>query len=89
MYPIDEMAKQWTKIGTLLGFSDAVFDTLLSDPICNGDAAKCCRKLLSRWLNGYNTDSRPKTWQTLLEVLRDARLGELADELEDILTHTS
>ena len=47
----------------------------------HGDATKSCGKLLSKWLQGHNNrnDSCPRT---LMEVMRDAHLGELADKLE-------
>ena len=79
---IDDMAPRWSEVGALLKFSESDIDNIGST--CNNDAVKCCRRLLSKWLEGYNdsSDSRPKTWETLLEVMRDARLGELADKLE-------
>ena len=55
---------------------------------CRDDPETCCEQLLSQWLEGHNdnNDSRPKSWETLLSVMRDARLGELADKLQNILT---
>ena len=70
----------------MLKFRESDIDNI--DSTCHGVATKCCRRLLSQWLQEHNNsnDSRPKTWETLLEVMRDARLGELADNLETILT---
>ena len=45
-------------------------------------------RLLTLWLEGHVQDvsQAPITWETLLEALRDARLGQLADDLTDLLT---
>ena len=79
---IDDMAPRWKEVGTMLKFSEPDIDNIESN--CHGDAVKCCRKLLSLWLQGQNdsNDSCPKTWKTLLEVMQDARLGQLADKLK-------
>ena len=81
------MAAQWIEVGRMLNFSEPDIKNIL-DPTTHGDTTKCCGTLLSKWLQGYNNrnDSRPKTWETLLEVMRDVRLDELADKLETILT---
>ena len=69
----------------MLKFSEANIDSI--GTTCRGEP-ECCEDLLSQWLQGHNdsNDSRSKTWETLLEVMRDARLGELADKMEKILT---
>ena len=79
---INNMAPQWIEVGRILKFSEPDIDNIKST--CHDDAVKCCGKLLSKWLQGHNNsnDSRPKTWETLLEVMRDAHLGELADKLK-------
>ena len=84
VYIIDEMAPKWKRVGRMLKFSPSCMETISS---CCQDDSECCDKLLSQWLQGYNddNDSRPKTWETLLEVMRDARLAELAERLEKVL----
>ena len=85
VFIIDEMAPKWKRIGRMLNFSTSHMETITSS--C-GDDTECCDKLLSQWLEGQNDDKepRPKTWETLLEVMRDARLAKLADRLEKILS---
>ena len=49
---------------------------------CGRYAARC-KTMISKWLAGFvqeNTD--PISWPTLLVAMRDARLGKLADEVE-------
>ena len=85
IYIIDEMAPKWERVGRMLNFSEANIDSIGTTN--HGEPERCCEKLLSQWLQGHNNtnDSRPKTWETLLEVMRDARLGVLADKIEKIL----
>ena len=90
IYIIDEMASRWIEVGRMLKFSETDIENIHVDSTCLGDAKKCCGKLLSRWLQGHNNsnDRRPKTWETLLEVMRDARLGGLVEKLEtNAITH--
>ena len=86
IYIIDDMAPRWKHVGRMLKFREPDINNI--DSTCNGNAVECCGTLLSKWLEGQNNgnDSRPKTWEILLEVMRDARLGELANNLETILT---
>ena len=43
-------------------------------------------KLMERWLQGTVGDG-PVTWETLVEAIDDARLGELAQQLKRVLSH--
>ena len=82
---IDEMAPKWKRIGRMLKFSTSDMETITSS--CRDDT-ECCDKLLSQWLQGQNdvNERHPKTWENLLDVIRAARLAELADKLEKILS---
>ena len=48
------------------------------------DAAKINREILQRWIQGQGM---PVEWATLIEVLRDIELTELAREIEKNITH--
>ena len=86
IYIVDEMAPKWKRVGRMLNFSEANIDSIGTTN--RGEPDVCCEELLSQWLQGHNNanDSRPKTWETLLELMRDARLGELAEKIKTILT---
>ena len=43
-------------------------------------------KLMERWLQGTAGDG-PVTWETLVEAINDARMGELAQQLKKVLSH--
>ena len=42
------------------------------------------KEILKKWLQGRG--KKPVTWRTLIEVLRDSQLSELADEIQTNLS---
>ena len=82
----DEIGTSWNRVGLSLNFTASSLDSIEST--CRGDVVKCCNRLLTMWLEGQVQDvsQAPITWETLLEALRDSRLGQLADKLTDLLT---
>ena len=83
MYAVEEMAGEWKTVGILLQFTEANIKTIAS---FSSDQKACCLELLSQWLQGSSDDPRPKSWNTLLEVLKDAHLIQLSSKLENIVT---
>lgn len=47
---------------------------------CLLNAADINTKIIQRWIMGQG--KKPITWSTLIDVLRDIQLSELADEIE-------
>ena len=86
LFVMDDMAPRWRNVGLMLNFSSTDLDNIETGQ--QKDPVKCCERLMSKWLDGFvnNRDSRPKTWSTLIDVLKDARLGDLADKIEAIVT---
>ena len=80
---IPEVGHKWSDIAIRLDFTYSR-RTIISDK-CNNDPEKCCKEMFDRWLN---TDDgvKPKTWGTLLEVLRDIKLTGAAENIEKGLT---
>ena len=81
-----EIAAKWKLFGACLKFSPSSLNNIEST--CRGDVEACVNRLLTLWLEGHVQDvsQEPITWETLLEALRDVRLGKLADDLTDLLT---
>ena len=79
------MAPKWREVGKSLQFSPADLDNIAIS--CQQNPEDSCNKMLSQWLQGYVTerDDRPTSWETLLEAIEDARLGDLAKKLDSIL----
>ena len=81
-----EIAARWMDVGISLHFTSATLNNIEST--CRGDAERCCKKMLTLWLEGHVQDvsQAPVTWKTFLEALKDARFGQLAKNLTDLLT---
>ena len=81
---VDELAPYWRKIGNFLGFPECDLETLSKD---NQSEEERCRRMLSMWLDGCNdeNDSRPKTWATLINVIKRARRGELSKQIQEVV----
>ena len=50
----------------------------------NQQCEDACRNMCIEWLEGKGRE--PKTWQTLLDALKEADFGEVASDLADILS---
>ena len=78
----DARAK-WRNIGSCIGVDEGTLDTM------KGKDDDCLNDVLSHWLRGvYNPkekNSKPRTWHTLIEALRDKVVNEeaMANKLKD------
>ena len=77
----DARAK-WKNIGSCIGVDDGTLDTI------KGKDDDCFGEMLKNWLRGIYKpgvkNSKPRTWHTLIEALRDKIVNEeaMADKLE-------
>ena len=77
------VANNWKEIGVLLDF-DATGQHL--DTIETGyekDPSSCCQAMFQHWLKGNGVE---QTWGTLIDILKDCKLGTLAESVEKVLT---
>ena len=78
----DARAK-WRNIGSCIGVDEGTLDTMKGK-----DPGKSLSDVMSHWLRGvYNPkekNSKPRTWHTLIETLRDKTVNEeaIADKVE-------
>ena len=79
---VEELASDWQEIGILLKFTASQLKVISKD---NQSQVECCRCMLSQWIDGQSNDDRPKTWETLLYVIKTARWGSLAASIEEIV----
>ena len=79
----DEIAAKWKRFGGALKIPDA--DLANIESTYGTDVEKCSNELLARWLSYSSDPKQPTTWRTLLEALRDVRMGQLADTLTAII----
>ena len=79
---VQNICPKWRYIGNLLGISDPVLESMLSQ--YRGDLEECCYAVLRRWLDNGSPDY-PLTWEGLLDLLEDADCAEVAEELREAL----
>lgn len=79
-----QIGRQYSTLGPLLLCDDmgAVTSAIVSQ--CQRDADEINREILTRWLQGRG--KLPVTWSTLIDVLRDMELSELAQVIQEALT---
>ena len=77
----DARAK-WRNIGSCIGVDEGTLDTM------KGKDGDCLNGILSHWLRGVHNpkqkNSKPRTWRTLIEALREKVVNEeaMASKLE-------
>ena len=79
---VTAVAKKWKDVGILLDF-DATGQYL--DTIETGnekDPVASCQAMFQHWLKGNGEE---QTWGKLIEILKDCKLGILAEKVEGVL----
>jgi hypothetical protein len=80
-------AHKWRQIATLLGFEPGEIESLENN---HRNDSCCITAVLGRWFedakNLPNAGRYPKSWQGLINLLEDAELGEVAEELKRALS---
>ena len=72
---ISRSAVKWEKIATCLSFDESRIKESRGD----------VRTVFSMWLDAEGL-REPKTWATVVDVLKEAELGDLSDELNSSLS---
>ena len=73
---------KWKNIGRCIGVDEGTLDTI------KGKDGDCFGEMLKNWLRGVykpgEKNSKPRTWHTLIEALRDEVVNEeaMADKIE-------
>ena len=71
---------KWKLFGNFLGVEPMLMDAMNKDNF--GNTSDCMLDLVSRWVNCHKgTGDLPRTWQTVVEAVRDAGFEPLAKEL--------
>ena len=90
-YLIEKIAHKWRTIGELVGLTYSKLQSLDDEYQYRFESdlpwpEECCRAVLELWLNnpppGY-----PATWQGLIDLLEESKLGEVATELRTVLSN--
>ena len=80
---IHTIAPHWRHLGYLLDFDNMgrTVDLIAREHPLN--PVDCCAAMLIEWLKGRG--SQPTTWATLIKLLKDADINDLAQDLEEML----
>ena len=79
---IESVAPIWQDLGDMLNFDERGSLLSLIKKEHPGDLKACCRTMFQHWLNG---NGLPCTWCTLVELLYDLDMKNLAEEIESAL----
>ena len=77
-------AARWEKIATRLYFDGNTIGAIRRDTHYQVEDA--CKTVFNVWLGGKEGLREPKTWATVVRVLKEADLGVLSGELNSVLT---
>jgi hypothetical protein len=77
---IDKTACAWEKVAMRLHFKGHDISRIRKN---ERQAEDACRTIFTEWLEGKGRT--PTTWGTVIQALNEARQGELAKDLEEVL----
>ena len=81
---LKEGASKWEDIATRLYFNGSTISQIRNDSQNNMQGA--CRSVFIKWIEGESGLRGPRTWDTVIKILREAGLGQLAEDLEIVLS---
>lgn len=81
---INKGASKWQAIAMRLHFEGGTITEIFNESQNNMQQA--CLITFTKWLQGMSDLREPRTWNTVIKVLEEADLGELAKHLETVLT---
>ena len=81
---IDRVAYKWEDIAIRLHFEGHSISEIKQDAFFQ--TRQACQKMLIKWMQGVGR--KPTTWKTLIAALKEAGLGEVADELHKVINKT-
>ena len=78
---IEKVAYKWEKVATRLHFEFSDIQRIKKD--CHHQTVDASRHMFGEWLEGRGR--KPVTWATLIKVLNETELAEIARDLEIIM----
>lgn len=80
---VGTVAVKWTDVAYALEFEDSVVQIIKKDKR-HDSCTEACEEMLRQWLDGV-VAGQQVTWERLIQALRDAGYGSLADNLKELL----
>ena len=80
---INTIGTRWRDLGILLDFDETgrTLDRIAREHQLH--PIDCCTEMLRKWLEGRGR--QPATWATLIDLLKDADINDLAQDLERMM----
>ncbi len=79
LHVVEGVAAKWTDLACVLKLKDSVVQIIKKNK--KDDCVEACEEMFRCWLSGGGE----VTWERLIEALRDAQHGSLADTLQKLL----
>ena len=83
---MENISPNWRDIGELIGLSVPTLTSIATEH--HDKPLECCRAVLDQWLENPPTEY-PLTWEKLIELLKDCKLGQIVSELQSVLSKTN
>ena len=80
---LEGSASRWDRVAIRLYFDGNMIAQVWTES--QNDQLRACRSVFTQWLDGLEKLRTPRTWQTVMDVLREAGLCQLANDLEEAL----
>ena len=73
-----QLDARWKHFGMFLGVEDSLTEAIGT----GGKPEDCMQQLVSKWVSKETgTGNHPRTWQTVVEAVKDTGAGALAEDL--------
>ena len=80
---LEGVGNKWDRIATRLYFEQNMISQIWTDSQSN--TGRACRSVFCEWLDGKEGLRTPRTWRTLINILKESDLGQLADDVKEVL----
>ena len=80
---MEKISHKWRDIGELLDISPSKLESISKSH--HDDADECCQAVLVQWFDNPPPDYST-TWQGVIDLLEDNRLGQVVSELKTVLS---
>ena len=80
---LEGSASRWDEIALRLYFSGDMISQIRMDSQTN--ALRACQSVFTQWLDGKEGLRTPRTWGTVIDALKEADYGQLADDLKEVI----
>ena len=82
---VPRVAPKWDEVGLQLNIQQYVLRSVEAD---GADVVTRCKNMFDKWLDGqYGTGNLPRTWESVLEAVREAVGSEVCRTIEQSISN--